>query len=1224
MTGELTPVSLPEGYMPAGAAQPQNTQPTEGDEGLLEQAGEVIADIPQGVVNGLVNAGHSVADLQADVMNLPIRGYEAITGQEEPGFRFRAPEPANFETGVVGNVADGATRFAVGYATGANLLRTLGWAVKGKKALDGARALTAGAFSDATMFTGDEGRLADFLSQYPAFEKLVPDYLETDMDDGEFEKRFKNMLEGGALGVGMDAALASIKGMKQVRGLLNAGKTDEALQVAVENKMKVADVVHRAAKNNDGKIFRIEVDETDPAEIVFSLKDVAPEKEITELGEVTRNAQINVEKTSDGFQVLSSSLPESLRGTGLGKSLYKDIVDYSIEKGGVLHSDSSVSESAINVYRKLADEGYGVVFNENVEKNGKQWMSLDGSPVVTVKTKPTNTAKPIVKIGQKERAALVGNLKERLNETGDLYRSLDEADFNFEKFGLDDDPVQVIQAVSDVLKDEVDAVTGGVRNFDKVIRDAADYVGLDVDTFTDQMARTFSTSERLDSKIVAMKAVVGKYAKDIDELAKGLDTNPADPELQKQLGKAWQRLAELQLTFKGTQTNVARALNAQKIIPGESLSKAFDDLELEKLAKGELDPEKVRILTDRLKYVEGKPHAASRIVRHGFGRAVDLHNEYWQNAILSGPGTQEIAFVSNAMKTLSMDVERIVAGVSTGNMELAREGVDMIVGQVLNMREAGRMMLKSFKNERNFGDPENLIDDVLPSRLIRKGDGKFLGNGFDGFVVNSMGRIINAPRHALGASDEFFKTMNYRANIRAKALREARQRGFDADQTADLVQRRLAASITEDGRFLDKEGLEFARESTFTTDLGEGTIGQSVQSLVANHPTLRVFAPFVRTPVNLFREVWRRTPVIGKYQFQQRQMLAAGGEKAAIAKAQIATGYTMYGLAALGVMQGKVTGKAPSDPGLRDMWFSEGKKEYSVNLGTEEKPNWVPYRKLDPFGSFLGLVADGVQISGELDTKDWEKTIPVIIGSISSNIASKAFLSDTIDKLDALVSGEGWKLDRELRSHFGSYMPNAVRQVNGDQYMREARSYMDHLMRGIRGYSETMAPRRNAFGQPLTTDSVPYRIFNPFVGRKEANDPVYEALMDLGKGVPPLPTTIANGRINLEDDKLANEEGKLPFDRWAELMAEPIGGTSLYDEMKSLVTSRDWEELSNNTDEYASESSKYKAALSLVQTYRKAQFNQMLQEFPKLRQALEVDNENKRRAFIGEEVLPLQ
>lgn len=95
---------------------------------------------------------------------------------------------------TTGALARGISQFMVGFIP----------AVKGLKYAGVAsgitRSLIAGAAADATVFDPYAGRLADLANQYPTLQGPLTDYLATDINDSEAEARFKNALEGLALG----------------------------------------------------------------------------------------------------------------------------------------------------------------------------------------------------------------------------------------------------------------------------------------------------------------------------------------------------------------------------------------------------------------------------------------------------------------------------------------------------------------------------------------------------------------------------------------------------------------------------------------------------------------------------------------------------------------------------------------------------------------------------------------------------------------------------------------------------------------------------------------------------------------------------------------------------------------------------------------------------------------------------------------------------------------
>ena len=101
-------------------------------------------------------------------------------------------------TSVVGDISETGGRLGVGLVATKGLGgSTLGWTARG-------------AVTDMTVFSGDEGNIADVAVQY-GFENELTDFLKTDGDDTETTKRFKNALTGAGFGASIDGVIATIK-----------------------------------------------------------------------------------------------------------------------------------------------------------------------------------------------------------------------------------------------------------------------------------------------------------------------------------------------------------------------------------------------------------------------------------------------------------------------------------------------------------------------------------------------------------------------------------------------------------------------------------------------------------------------------------------------------------------------------------------------------------------------------------------------------------------------------------------------------------------------------------------------------------------------------------------------------------------------------------------------------------------------------------------------------
>ena len=114
-------------------------------------------------------------------------------------------------------------------------------ALKGAGLTTAATPWLAGAFADAAGFDAHEARLSDLIQEYPALQNPVTEYLQSDPTDTEAEGRFKNALEGAALG-GMIEPFVKVVKFIRARGEAKAVAAQEGKTVseAIEGDPEVA------------------------------------------------------------------------------------------------------------------------------------------------------------------------------------------------------------------------------------------------------------------------------------------------------------------------------------------------------------------------------------------------------------------------------------------------------------------------------------------------------------------------------------------------------------------------------------------------------------------------------------------------------------------------------------------------------------------------------------------------------------------------------------------------------------------------------------------------------------------------------------------------------------------------------------------------------------------------------------------------------------------------
>lgn len=131
---------------------------------------------------------------------------------------------------LVGGLVEGITQFGLGLIPGLGMAGLLSKGGKllnvSDKLLKTSKTLTTGVTADFVAFDAHEERLSNFLASHDVTRNAVTEYLSSDEDDGEFEGRMKNVLEGGAL-AGVAGAL--IKGVKTLKKGRNLDGSEDAL-----------------------------------------------------------------------------------------------------------------------------------------------------------------------------------------------------------------------------------------------------------------------------------------------------------------------------------------------------------------------------------------------------------------------------------------------------------------------------------------------------------------------------------------------------------------------------------------------------------------------------------------------------------------------------------------------------------------------------------------------------------------------------------------------------------------------------------------------------------------------------------------------------------------------------------------------------------------------------------------------------------------------------------
>lgn len=1121
--------------------------------------GDYAVDVLRGFGNGVVDFGTSVYGLA-----------DYATGGLLPG-DVSELEPAFGETETfLGSLSDGIAQFGVGLAlslTGAGAIGLAGKLQKGlsigaktAQALSGA---VAGGVADFISFNEHEERLSNLIQNTP-LANPVTDYLAADKDDGVIEGRIKNVLEGLGVGAAVGAVfMGSLRGLK-------AGKSAAALR-------------DEQAIQETGKSLKQQIDEA--FEQGFARMDAE---------DAAAGGKSAVIDPKDG------SVKRELRGVKFG-----------------IESDPNVKDG----------------FNFVTEKDGK---------VIVASTTEEQKSTIINFINENLKDAGEGGKKSMADVIEDL-----SVGFNPDKIPLNDQGMRALEFVwSTAIERAKELGTVVVESEavaqQKLVDFAAEFGG-----GGRGIARLGNVLKNLDEpindlyvKTLGLRAIIHKLSEDAANIAAKGDDKSAI-EAGRKLAIA---MGLIPFAKKG-QTESARVLRFSQLfqnsIPG---FEATEEAIKKAIIGGKFNP---KIFAKKMQEARGNIAAMRSLLEDvTTGRKLmNAHNEYWINALLSGPRTHIVNITSTALNGLLKPGEIILGGLAEGNTESIRTGSRILMGYLTNSIEGFKAAWRVAKGGEDgfIKGGQSILDPRMgkveyPFRAISS-DSFLSGNttgkapDFAKAGLDLFGALISTPTRALAAGDEFFKTIMYRSYVQAEAYGDALYAGLDNAKTQELIAVRLRDAFSPEGHALNPKTLEplnekalnFAREGTFTSELGDGTIGGRLQAAVAGHPALTLVVPFVRTPTNIFRQLWSHTPGLRLAQTQFREALKSPDPLIrAEAKGKIWIGRSAAITIATLAGAGKLTGSGPSNPKQRELLEQTGWQPYSYVVenddGTKE---YVSYQRVEPFGSLIGVVADMVELSGQIGQKENEELAMAAAVSFATNVVNKSYLLNLTGTMDALTSPDR-SAAAFLRRQAGSYVPNALRQYNDDPNYREIRTVLDAIKSRIPGYSDTLPPRRNILGEVINVpagaapfkEMVPYgeraaNMLSPFRGTKQVSDKVKDELASLGHTFSSKSDKVGN----VELTEFRNKDGQDAYDRMRELVSTIKNGSgqTIHKRLEEVISSKNYQAIPHfRAGDY--ESKRVAVVQQVITQYYEAAFRQMLREFPEVKEAIKQDRTNKAAA----------
>ena len=542
---------------------------------------------------------------------------------------------------------------------------------------------------------------------------------------------------------------------------------------------------------------------------------------------------------------------------------------------------------------------------------------------------------------------------------------------------------------------------------------------------------------------------------------------------------AWRRQAEmvaqLQLAFKGTQTEIARAVGALRQpnttdaqLLSRDLTTIIDDLEggAEKLDEAIMAYRAAESPADRLEL-------AKALTRKG--TKFDALYEVWLNSILSGYFSHVKNIVGGFATLMSDDLE--IFGIASYQLVTrSMRGLERdatfgdvsakMFGQVMSMREA---LVAGGRAAWYREEPAMLgFGSKLDPRYTGQRPDAFSAAGlqYEGNwprSLNFMGSVLTmgrAPMRALAAEDAFLKVVAYRGSLWEQAWRSGRQLGLNGDEFSTHVAKFMFAPPAE----ATIKAQDLAKYVALQTDPEQNF--KNLQKFFRGRA--RWIVPFFKTPLNAILWVGERSPFARRLN-RYKTAIQGGGVAAAQAKTRFAMGMATFTALALEYDQDNITGGISSDSRVRAAYARMGITPYSVRFGD----NWYNYNVIEPISTILGVVSDAMEIIHHPDTDErTSQEIAIgVAGAIGYNMTNKTYMAGIAKFMDAIRDPKR-RLDSFAKQYAGSILLpgsaalNDIRKLN-DDLKRWKIDTLDVIRAKLPGFSEYLGIKRDLWGRPI-------------------------------------------------------------------------------------------------------------------------------------------------------------
>ena len=661
---------------------------------------------------------------------------------------------------------------------------------------------------------------------------------------------------------------------------------------------------------------------------------------------------------------------------------------------------------------------------------------------------------------------------------------------NMDTIHTNDQAKAVLGQMAESFSGEIDAARGGVLH-DQQLQVFAKELGVDPKFIQSFLVKEFGEGVNA-SQILAARSILESSAQQLKDLAWKIHRGEAGSRDKVEFLNQFDFHRQWMAQFMGARAELGRGMRALQVnspagIPGKPPEVPNSRLEEVVAHWGtQMDINKVadQILANDTMLGVNQTVKAQPGGMNPYGSAFI---EHFVGSLLSGIKTQVVNITGNALMTVKGPVEVAIAArlgrklPSDADRVIAGEATAMLFGMQNGLRDALGAAWTAGKTGEPYGGSAKF--ELGHNKAISS---EALGlHGVAGWMADAYGAVARAPmERLLGPMDAFFKVINERAAFAQlsyrEAMRQAQKEGLDNVQTLERLNA-IMENPEAHAPGMMQEVIDYGLYTTFQNPLGPS--GRALQNAVNTHASLKMFAPFIRTPINIFKVGFGEMTPLGllstKYKNALKSATSGNPAQAQIMRARMMMGSTIMTIFAGYAIAGKITGSGPKDADERATLMATGWRPRSIRVDKEDGTvAYVPYGRFEPLSLPLGAVADVVEV---LQTHQWDdldsdtqdhlsKTLGAITFAITENTINKTYMQGVNSAMKAVEDYERYG-GRWITSTANALLPLSgmrrdVRKLN-DEYVREALTLVDKFKAMNPYFSEGLPKKLDIWGEPI-------------------------------------------------------------------------------------------------------------------------------------------------------------